>query len=171
MRYKGKGAALAVLFCLVLTACVSGGPAGSPDPSQSVSPPAAAKAAYSKSDAETLLGSGVFSEAPELLDADIACALLGVDIDLVSECAVYLPTSTNAEALALFVLKDAGDAQDVREACEKWVADQIEAYRGYGPEHIPKLEGAVLSVRENSVLLVVGADPGAARTAVDDLDH
>lgn len=130
----------------------------------------APKEPYDKEDVKTLLASGIFSEEPEELDGDVACGLFGVDGSLLQECEVYLPTSTNAEALALFVLNDAGDSEGVKAACEDWLAGQIESYQDYGPEHVPKLEGAVLRVRENTVLLVVGAEPESARTAVDGLD-
>lgn len=149
-------AALCALFCLVLAAC--GGPAG------------AALEPYDGDDVTTLLNAGLFSEAPEELDDDIACELLGVDPAQVSDCQVYLPTSTNAEALALLVLNDAAGAEDAKSACEVWIADQIESYKDYAPAHVPKLEGAVISVRENTVLLVVGSDPAAAKSAVDELD-
>lgn len=145
-----------LLFCLTLASC--GNPAG------------AALEPYNGDDVTTLLNAGLFSEAPEELDDDIACALLGVDPEQVSDCQVYLPTSTNAEALALLVLNDAAGAEDAKSACEVWIADQIEAYRDYAPTHVPKLEGAVISVRENTVLLVVGSDPAAAKSAVDGLD-
>lgn len=147
---------LCLLFCLTLAAC--GESAG------------AALEPYDGDDVTTLLNAGIFSEAPEELDDDIACELLGVDPEQLSDCQVYLPTSTNAEALALLVLNDAAGAEGVKSACEAWIADQIESYQDYAPAHVPKLEGAVISVRENTVLLVVGSDPAAAKTAVDGLD-
>lgn len=145
-----------LLLCLVLSACGT--------------PAETAKAPYGEADVSALLDAGLFSEAPEELDDGIACELMGVEPALVSGCQVYLPTSTNAEALALFILNDAADAGTVQSACEAWVADQIESYRDYAPAHVPKLEGAVVSVRENTVLLVVGSDPAAARSAVDALE-
>ena len=153
---KRKLAVLCLLFCLTLASC--GNPAGS------------AQEPYDGDDVTTLLNAGLFSEAPEELDDDIACQLLGVDPGQVSDCQVYLPTSTNAEALALLVLNDAADAEGVKSACEAWIADQIESYQDYAPAHVPKLEGAVISVRENTVLLVGGSDPAAAKSAVDGLE-
>lgn len=147
---------LCLLLCLTLCAC--GTPAG------------AEKAPYDGDDVAALLDAGLFSEAPEELDDDIACELLGVDSALVSDCQVYLPTSTNGEALALLVLSSAEDAQTAQSACEAWIADQIDSYRDYSPTNVPKLEGAVISVRENTVLLVVGSDPAAAQAAVDGLE-
>lgn len=147
---------LCLLLCLTLSAC------GTPAETE--------KAPYDGDDVTTLLNAGLFSETPEELDDDIACELLGVDSALVTDCQVYLPTSTNAEALALLVLGSAEDAQVAETACESWVADQIESYQDYSPANVPKLEGAVVSVRENTVLLVVGSDPAAAKAAVDGLE-
>lgn len=153
---KRKLAVLCLLLCLTLASCGK--------------PAEAALEPYDGDDVTTLLNAGLFSEAPEELDDDIACQLLGVDPGQVSDCQVYLPTSTNAEALALLVLNDAADAEGVKSACEAWIADQIESYQDYAPAHVPKLEGAVISVRENTVLLVVGSDPAAAKSAVDGLE-
>lgn len=152
---KQKLAALCLLFCLALASCGK--------------PAEAALEPYDGDDVTTLLNAGLFSEAPEELDDDIACEVLGVDPGQISDCQVYLPTSTNAEALALLVLNDAANAEDVKAACETWIADQIESYQDYAPANVPKLEGAVISVRENTVLLVVGSDPAAAKSAVDAL--
>lgn len=167
---RHKYAALFALLCLLLTACVPADADTDPAHTGSASPSNEEKAPYSSADVQTLLGSGIFSEEPEQLDGDIACELFGVSADAVRECAVYMPTSTNAEVLALFVLNDGEDVQAVQTLCRKWLDNQIDSYRSYGPEHVPKLEGATLAVRENSVLLAVGADPGATRTAVDGLD-
>lgn len=161
-------AAAAALLCLLLAACSQQN-----DPVESGSPSGQGseqKRPYNEEDVKTLLDAGIFSEEPEQLDLEIACGLVGVDEGLVESCRFYLPTSTNAEALALFVLKDAGDAESVKAACEGWIGNQIESYSSYGPEHVPKLEGAVLRVRENTVLVVVGADPAAAQSAVNALD-
>lgn len=153
---KRKLAALGLVFCLALCAC--GQPAGD-----------APKDPYDTDDVTALLDAGIFSETPEELDSDIACEVMGVDSTLVSSCRVCIPTSTNAEAVALFILNDAADAETVKSACETWIADQIESYQDYAPAHVPKLEGAVVSVRQNTVLVVVGSDPAAAKTAVDAL--
>lgn len=153
---KRKVTALCLALCLALASC------GKPAPAE--------KAPYDGDDVTTLLDAGIFSETPEELDNDIACEVMGVDSALVSDCRVCIPTSTNAEAVALFILKDAADAETVKTACETWIADQITSYQDYAPTHVPKLEGAVVSVRGNTVLVVVGSDPSAAKSAVDALE-
>lgn len=127
-------------------------------------------APYDSGSVQALMDGALFSENLEELDAEIACRLFGVDEGLVSECEAYMPTSTNAEVLALFVLSDSEDAADVKTALESWVSEQIASYQDYGPQHVPKLEGAVISVRENTVLVVVGSDPDTVKSAVDNLE-
>lgn len=153
---KKRFAALTAALCILLAGC---------GPKQGE-----AKEPYDSADVAALLDSGIFSEVPEQLDADIICPVFGVDSALVKECAAYLPTGLNSEALALFVLEKAEDAGAVEEAVRSWVSDQIESFADYGPNEVPKLEGAVVSVRENTVLLVVGSEPAAAQTAVDGLN-
>lgn len=125
---------------------------------------------YDIDDAQTLLDAGLFSEQLEQLDSSVACMLLGVDESKVDQCAAYLPTSVNSEALFLFVLSDGEAAGAVETSMRSWLTDQIDSFADYGPDQVPKLEGAVVSVRENTVLLLVGSDPTAAKTAVDGLD-
>lgn len=126
-------------------------------------------APYDAAAVTALLNGGIFSETLETVDADILCALYRVDAALVSDCAAYLSTGGTAEELVLFTLADAGDADTVKAACETRVAEQRAAYESYGPDEVVKLDGAVISVRENTVLLVVGSDPAAVSAAVDKL--
>lgn len=153
---KRKLTALCVALCLALCACGE--------------PPAEAKAPYDSESVKSLLAADIFSEGLEEIDTDIACKVFGVDGETVDNCQAYLPTSTNAEALVLFVLNDEAEAGSTEDACRSWLERQIDSYRGYGPEHVPKLEGAVLSTRGSTVLLVVGNDPAAAQAAVDALE-
>ena len=146
-------AALAAALCLLLAGCGK---------TQSESP-------YDKEDVTALLDSGVFSETLEEVDHDILYGLYGLDSSLISDSVAYLSTGATAEELALFVLNEAMDTGTVKAACEKRVADQIAAYESYGPAEVTKLEGAVISVRENTVLLVVGQDADTVQKAVDDL--
>lgn len=149
---RTKISALAVCLLLLLCACAR----------EEAAP-------FDRADVDALLAADIFSEPPEEVDSPIACALFGIDQSSVTGCAVYLPTSTNAEALALFVVGEGGDVRAVEDACRAWTQNQAESYGDYAPEHVPKLEGAVLQTRGNTVLLVVGSDPDAAQAAVDAL--
>ena len=66
----------------------------------------------------TLLESGSFSEELEVVDADIACLLYGIDQTLISDCVAYLSTGATAEETTLFTLADENSAETVKAACE-----------------------------------------------------
>ena len=116
------------------------------------------KTPFSPDDAATLLESGAFSEVLEAIDADIACALYGIDETTVTGAAVYGSTGTTAEELAIFVLAGEESAQAALTALGYRVEDRAAAMASYLPNEVPKLENAILEQRGNTVLLVVASD-------------
>lgn len=150
---KRRIAAAAAALCLLLTGC---GSTNGEEP-------------YDAQDVQTLLEAELFSESLEEVDSSVLYGLYGLDAGLMSSSVAYLSTGATAEEVALFILNDAEDADTVQTACEKRVADQITACESYNPAEVTKLEGAVISVRDNTVLLVVGQDSAAVRDAVDKL--
>ena len=64
--------------------------------------------------------------------------------------------------------RDEAAAKTAEEACKKRVESQIESYQTYGPDQVPRLEEAVISRRENTVLLAVG-NPDRLPQALKDL--
>lgn len=141
---------ISVALCLSLAACGGGGEAKPFDP---------------EADAAALMGADhVFANALEEIDQSTACALYGIDEATVDSCKVFLGnTGVSLEELAIFVLTDDQAAQDAMTCLQYRVDDQKEAaanYAGYLQEELPKLDGAVIRQRENSVLLVVAADYG-----------
>lgn len=150
---KRRIAAAAAALCLLLTGC---GSTNGEEP-------------YDAQDVQTLLEAELFSESLEEVDSSVLYGLYGLDAGLMSSSVAYLSTGATAEEVVLFILNDAEDADTVQTACEKRVADQITACESYNPAEVTKLEGAVISVRDNTVLLVVGQDPAAVRAAVDKL--
>ena len=142
-----------IALCLLLTGC---GSTNGEEP-------------YDAQDVQTLLEAELFSESLEEVDSSVLYGLYGLDAGLMSSSVAYLSTGATAEEVALFILNDAEDADTVQTACEKRVTDQIPACESYNPAEVTKLEGAVISVRDNTVLLVVGQDPAAVRDAVDKL--
>ena len=150
---KRRIAAAAAALCLLLTGC---GSTNGEEP-------------YDAQDVQTLLEAELFSESLEEVDSSVLYGLYGLDAGLMSSSVAYLSTGATAEEVALFILNDAEDADTVQTACEKRVADQITACESYNPAEVTKLEGAVISVRDTPVLLVVGQDPAAVRDAVDKL--
>lgn len=142
-------ALLSFALCLTLAACGSKAPAPF-DPEK---------------DAETLLGTaGIFAGELEEIDQATACAIYGIEESTVTGTKVYMGnTGVSLEELAIFTLTDEEAAQAAFTALGYRIEDQREAAAGYADflrEELPKLDGALTRIRENSVLLVVAADYG-----------
>lgn len=150
----GLGLGLGIALCLMLSACGN---------------QQQAARAFAADDVDTILAAGIFSEELEQVDTELVCALYGVEESLVADSTAYLSTGATSEEAVLFILKDAADVQTVKEACEKRVSSQISAYEDYGPSEVPKLENALIEVREATVLMIVANDAQGAAKVVSDL--
>lgn len=116
-----------------------------------------------ESDAQALTeAQGVFSAPMTTIDADVACALYGIDEDTVTGCAAYGTTATSAEELALFIFDSEDSAQAAVKLLQTRVEDRTEELRDYLPDELPKLEKARVEQRGATALLLVCADYDAA---------
>ena len=111
---------------------------------------------------------GAFSEELEELDADTAFMLYkladyGLSREDLAEAAVVRSAGATCEEGAVLIFSDAEKANAAAEAMGDYLESQIEANVNYRPNEIPKLEGAILLVRANTVLLVVPNDAAAVR--------
>ena len=111
---------------------------------------------------------GAFSEELEELDADTAFMLYQLaDYDLsredLTEAAVMRSAGATCEEGAVLIFSDADKAAKAAEAVGDYLKGQIEANADYRPNEIPKLEGAVLITRANTLLMVVPNDAAAVR--------
>ncbi len=102
---------------------------------------------------------GVFATGLTQIDQATACALYGIDESTVTASAVFGSTSS-AEELAIFTFSSQEEAQAAQPLLQYRVEDRTEELRDYLPDELPKLEKAIIEVREDSVLLVVASDYG-----------
>lgn len=110
---------------------------------------------------------GVFAETLEPIDQATACALYGIDETTVTASAVYMANATSAEELAIFTLTDEEAAQTAAKQLGYRVSDRIEELTSYLPGEVPKLEGAMVETRGNSVLLLVCSDYDGAKKVLE----
>ena len=120
-----------------------------------------AKPPYDLSVADALMESGAFEGsvmAP--IDSMIVSILYGIDESTISECAGYMATNTSvsADELVVLILTNAEAAAAAEEACKARIAAQITVCESYAPAAVPRLEKALVSRRDNTVLLAIG-DP------------
>ena len=118
---------------------------------------------------ESMVQAGAFSEELEELDADTAFMLYRLaDYGLVREdltdAVVLRSAGATCEEGAVLVFADEEKAAAAAEAMGGYLESQIEGNENYRPNEIPKLEGAVLKVQGNTLLLAVANDAAAVRS-------
>ena len=141
---------------LSLTACGK-----SQSPSESYLKP------FGENTLTALVEAGAFSEKLEKLDADMAFALYrladcGLEREDLKDAVVLRSAGATCEEAAVLILERDEQTDSAVEAMTAYKESQIESNQSYRPEEIPKLENAIMMVRENTVLFVVAADLKAA---------
>lgn len=126
--------------------------------------------AYTTADAQALIDAGAFDGEMEQVDSYTVALLYGLEENAVIDCASYIAinSSASADEVTVLVLRDEAAAKTAEESCKKRVESQIESYQTYGPDQVPRLEEAVISRRENTVLLAVW-NPDRLPQALKDL--
>lgn len=125
---------------------------------------------YTTADAQALIDADAFDGEMEQVDSYTVALLYGLEENAVIDCDSYIAinSSASADEVTVLVLRDEAAAKTAEEACKKRVESQIESYQTYGPDQVPRLEEAVISRRENTVLLAVG-NPDRLPQALKDL--
>lgn len=129
-------------------------------------------AVWNADHAQAILDSGAFSEELEELDADTAFMLYkladyGLDREKLKEATVRRSAGATCEELAVLIFDSEDSASSARDALEAYVQNQIDENTDYRPAEIPKLEGARITQREETVLFVVANDRETAQKAVE----
>lgn len=148
---------MAVLALMLLCSC---GSSGQNDP----------KPPYDASFADALLASAAFDGSEMApIDGFVVSLLYGIEESTISDCVGYMATNTSvsADELVVLVLTDEAAATAAEEACRARIAAQIAVCESYAPAAVPRLEQALVSRRDNTVLLVVG-DPDIIAATMKD---
>ena len=107
-----------------------------------------------------LMESDAFSEPLEPLDKDLVWILYDMDASGLQEAdltsaAGGCSAGATCEQAAVMVFASQASAVAAREHLDRWLAGQAESNRSYRPAEVPKLEKAILSQRDNTLLLAV----------------
>jgi predicted small lipoprotein YifL len=108
--------------------------------------------------AKKLMDAGVFSEDLEAADGDIAAYLYGLADTAGVELHSWLSSGATAEEFTLFTCQDDAVLQEVRKSVDARLEMQKSTFSNYVPAEVPKLEKAVVRVRDKVLVVCVAAD-------------
>ena len=130
---------------------------------------APAKQALPAPDALTaeVLSSGAFTEELGAAEKDVSLLLYGIEEADAPGLRCCFSGGSVADELAVFPCADDAAAQRVTEACKSRLELQKRLFADYSPKEVPKLDGAMLLRRDNTVLLCVASDAAKAKAVLD----
>ena len=119
--------------------------------------------------AAAVLASQKTAEMTELSAKKIEKYLL-IDETLYTDAAVCIDASrATAECVCVFTAKDGESLAAVQAALSDYCKAQLEQYRDYRPDEVPKLESALMKTRGMQTVLIVAPDADAAEAALDQI--
>lgn len=117
--------------------------------------------------ATDLINSDSFSDILSPIEDAVAAAIYVVDEADIEDCRVFCSTGATAEEVAVFKAKDEAAAGRILDAAKARIEAQKQAYSGYAPEEVPKLDSAIVRQSGVYVVYVVPADAAAAKKVAD----
>lgn len=128
-------------------------------------------AVWTEEHGQDILASGAFSEELEELDLDTAFLLYkledaGLSRENLTGGMCRRSAGATCEELAVLIFDSEAAADSAAQALQTYLEGQISANKDYRPAEIPKLEGAWVEQRGNTLLMVVANDVQAAKDAV-----
>ena len=113
--------------------------------------------------ADGLLAGSAFEE--QLLAQDSSKAMLiyrlsayNVSEEDIKDCRIGVAQSVIGDEMAFFVMSSEEAAKAVYAALQARVKTQSTAFEGYGPEQVPKFDGAIIKQSGTTVYLIVASD-------------
>lgn len=128
-------------------------------------------ASWTEDHGQDILASGAFSEELEELDLDTAFLLYklgdaGLSREELTGGLCRRSAGATCEELAVLIFDSEAAAETAAQSLQTYLEGQIASNEDYRPAEIPKLEGAWVEQRGNTLLMVVADDVQAAREAV-----
>lgn len=107
---------------------------------------------------QKLLDGNVFKDTLSEVDSSYSQMLMNISADEYTTAIIYTGSGATAERLAVFEAADSSFAQALKDKCTTHVTEQAEAYAGYLPEEVDKLNHAIIKVYDKYVILCVAQD-------------
>ena len=128
-------------------------------------------ASWTEDHGQDILASAAFSEELEELDLDTVFLLYklgdaGLSREELTGGLCRRSAGATCEELAVLIFDSEAAAETAAQSLQTYLEGQIASNEDYRPAEIPKLEGAWVEQRGNTLLMVVANDVQAAKEAV-----
>ena len=119
--------------------------------------------------ADKLVSDVSFEDQLSKVDDDTALMLYGLTADQIASANVYVGSGATAEEVAVIEGVDEDSAKVIEEQVRARVQSQLDDYKDYIPEEVPKLENPVIKKDGNFVILCVSGDNDTAESVIKEM--
>lgn len=143
---------LMIIGCIAALSGCGATPAGTEPVTTEVSEPVALDL---NAISNELSDGNVFGDAIEPIDTSYIEMLMKIAPTDYTTAIINMSSGATAERLALFEAADNTAALALKDKCDQHIAEQVDAYAGYMPAEVDKLNNAIVAVYDKYVVLCV----------------
>ncbi|MDO4541981.1 MAG: DUF4358 domain-containing protein [Bacillota bacterium] len=111
-----------------------------------------------------------FSDTLTALSAEDAMALYALSSEEVADAVVYISSGATAEEISVWQAADSKGVKAIEESITQRMNTQLDGYKDYMPEEVPKLENYILKTNGKYLVLCVTDDRETANEVLTELD-
>jgi hypothetical protein len=93
--------------------------------------------------------------------------LIGVSSDSFTSAVIYTGSGATAEELAIIQTEDSSDAEYIIAKLNTHISNQADAYAGYKPEEVDKINSAIVKSNGSYIILCVAENNTAAEEIIN----
>ena len=111
--------------------------------------------------------SGAFEDALDKVDPEMTKSDDGFSDEVIKEIVSYQGSGATSEEIVIFQVNDKSYLNSVKEKINTRLEERKEAFEGYLPEEVFKIENNVLDIRGNYVILCISNDSGTIEETIN----
>ena len=148
---------LMILFICIMTGCGSSSDSGKTG-NISIDAPAIC---------QEIIDSGAFSETLNEVDNSYSDLVIGIGSDSFTSAVIYTGSGATAEELSIIQVAEEKNTDYIAAKLNTHISNQADAYAGYKPEEVDKINSAIIKKKGSYVILCVANDKSTAEEIIN----
>jgi hypothetical protein len=116
---------------------------------------------------QEIIDAGVFADELSEVDNSYSDMIIGVSSDSFTSAVIYTGSGATAEELAIIQTEDSADAEYIIAKLNTHISNQADAYAGYKPEEVDKINSAIVKSNGSYIILCVAENNTAAEEIIN----
>lgn len=114
-----------------------------------------------------IIEAGAFADTLNIIDSSYSDMTIGINTDSFTNAVIYTGSGATAEELSIIQVAEAKNTDYIISKLQTHIANQANAYGGYKPEEVDKINNAIIKKTDCYVILCVASDNAKALDIID----